>query len=192
MSQYDPMINIQEVSPDNQPETPSPDNSPKNTARRNGSGNGIYTIGRSMDRLTDRLDRITEGIYELKGLYQGLDAKIDKVETNLEVKIDRVETNLNVKIDRVEANLNAKIDRVDANLNAKIDKVDANLNAKIDKVEANLNAKIDKVDNRVAIMENSTKYIEKSVENCQSTQKWILITIISGIILYMISPYLPH
>jgi len=76
----------------------------------------------------------------------GLDHKIDGIDTSLNKRIDNVEASLNRKIDSVEISLNRKIDNVEASLNRKIDCVEASLNKKIEEVEASLNHRIDMVE----------------------------------------------
>ena len=67
----------------------------------------------SEKRLNDRIDGLEENFRE--DLRQ-VNARIDRVETNLNARIDAVETNLGARIDRVETNLNARIDGVDDRL----------------------------------------------------------------------------
>ncbi len=61
-------------------------------------------------------DVVAPDVRELKVKLDGLDKRIDSVETNLEKRISSVETNLEKRISSVEANLGKRIDSVEASV----------------------------------------------------------------------------
>jgi tetrahydromethanopterin S-methyltransferase subunit G len=56
----------------------------------------------------------------------GLDHKIDNVESSLSKRIDGVESSLNKRIDSVESSLSKRIDNVESSLNKRIDDLKSN------------------------------------------------------------------
>jgi len=68
----------------------------------------------------------------------GVDVRLDGVESRLDAKIEGVESHLDAKIEGVESHLDAKIEGVESHLDAKIDGVEARLTVAI----ANLSAEM--------------------------------------------------
>ena len=56
---------------------------------------------------------------------------------------------LNTRIDDLDTRLNTRIDELDARLSARIDELDARLNTRIDELDARLSARIDGVNTRI-------------------------------------------
>ena len=93
------------------------------------------------------------------GLLWVFNSRSDKKFDKLDAKIDKVGSDLNTKIDR----LDNKIDKVALDLNLKIDQNEAKFNVKIDKVASDLNTKIDKLDNKTdkAVLDINAKLDSK-------------------------------
>ena len=70
-------------------------------------------------------------INKLENKIEGVEARLESVETRLESKIEGVETRLESKIEGVEA----KLETVETRLESKIDLLKSDLNSKIDQAE---------------------------------------------------------
>ncbi len=66
------------------------------------------------------VERFDAGITMLQGRIDGLQVRIDAVESGLNTRIDAVESGLNTRVDAVESGLTARIDAVRTDLRAEI------------------------------------------------------------------------
>ena len=80
-----------------------------------------------MDNIQKMLQTIIKGQVafrkEILKRFEGVDKKLDELETKLGRRIDKVEEGLNRKIDDVELRLENKIDSVEKNLTSRIDQI---------------------------------------------------------------------
>ncbi len=95
-----------------------------------------YTLYRLNKKLDDNSNDIKRLGANIDSMIDGLDYKMNRLESNIGFKIDRLESNIGFKIDRLESNIGFKIDRLDSKIISRIDRLDSKidrLDSKVDK-----------------------------------------------------------
>ncbi len=70
---------------------------------------------------------ILAGIFFNNSRFDRLDARIDKVQSELNLKIERVQSDLTARIEKVQSDLTARIEKVQSDLTARMDRMQADL-----------------------------------------------------------------
>ncbi len=101
---------------------------------------------KDIEILEAKIERVKSDLdAKIESVRGELDAKIERVASTLGAKIERLASELDAKIESIRGELDAKIERVASTLDAKIESVRGELDAKIENVRVGLDAKIDRV-----------------------------------------------